>query len=261
MSRAKQPTAEECKTKGTAAFTEGDYHEAVKWYTKGVELDPKNYILYSNRSASFLALKYYFQAFEDADTCISIKGDWLKGYFRKGAVLAALKLWADVAPVYDQGLKCEPNNAEFRNKLDEAVREASVAGIPQKTSDQLKVLLAKEEGNLHFKEGRYLEAIRIYTRGLEFVTNNDEKINLLSNRCVSNAQLQMYKEVVDDANKVLQMTNGVHLKCLLRRALAYESLEKFQLALEDFKGVLGLDPSVKMASEGLMRVSRALGNR
>jgi tetratricopeptide (TPR) repeat protein len=254
---SKKPlTAEECKNKGTAAFTEGDYHEAVKWYTKGIELDGRNYVLYSNRSASFLALNYYFQALEDADTCIGIKGDWLKGYFRKGAVLTSLKLWQEAAPVFEQGLRCEPNNLEFKKKVDEAKVEASKSTSTPKSAEQIRVLAAKEEGNLHFKNGRFPEAVHVYTRGLEFVTHNDEKVNLLSNRCVCNAQLQMYKEVVADATKVLDLTNGTNLKCLLRRALAYESLEKFKDALNDFRAVLAIDPSVKVASEGTMRVSK-----
>jgi tetratricopeptide (TPR) repeat protein len=43
-----------------------------------INIDPKNHVLYSNRSAAYASLKKYKEALEDAEKCIDIKPDWAK---------------------------------------------------------------------------------------------------------------------------------------------------------------------------------------
>ena len=38
------------KDQGNAAYTAKDYASAIRLYSQGIELDPTNYILFSNRS-------------------------------------------------------------------------------------------------------------------------------------------------------------------------------------------------------------------
>ena len=38
------------KDQGNAAYTAKDYASAIRLYSQGIELDPANYILFSNRS-------------------------------------------------------------------------------------------------------------------------------------------------------------------------------------------------------------------
>ena len=37
------------KKKGNEAFSSGDYHKAIEFYTNGIEFDPSNAALFSNR--------------------------------------------------------------------------------------------------------------------------------------------------------------------------------------------------------------------
>ena len=66
-------TAEDWKLKGNALVKEKKYKEALDCYSKAIELDPNNPILYSNRSAMYLNLTEYDQAIADADKAISLK--------------------------------------------------------------------------------------------------------------------------------------------------------------------------------------------
>ena len=50
------------------------------------------------------------------------------------------------------------------------------------------------------------------------------------------------------------------VKALIRRGLAYESLEKYKLGLEDMRKVLELDPSARVASETIARLTRAINS-
>jgi len=258
---ATKKQAEEAKNKGNKFFEEADYTDALKWYTKAIELDSSNHVYYSNRSVTYLNMNHTFQALEDAEQCLALKSDWPKGYFRKGSVLLALKLYPEAVAVFEQGLKVDASDVTLKKKLEETKALAQSTPAAPRTPEQVRVTAAKEEGNFHFKDGRYVLAVQMYTRGLESVSSTEEKVNLLSNRAVSNAQLQMYKEVVNDCSKVLEFTGGNHVKCLLRRALAYESLEKLNDALADFRAAMTIDPSVKLASEGMLRVSKAIDRK
>lgn len=40
------------QAKGNAAFSAGNYQEAIDFFSQAVALDPKNHVLYSNRSAA-----------------------------------------------------------------------------------------------------------------------------------------------------------------------------------------------------------------
>jgi len=59
---------------------------------QAINLDPKDAVLYSNRSFCHVKLGGAFEAFRDANTCITLRPEWTKGYYRKGAALMLLKV-------------------------------------------------------------------------------------------------------------------------------------------------------------------------
>jgi tetratricopeptide (TPR) repeat protein len=61
------------QAKGNAAFSAGNYTDAVSFFSQAIELDPSNHVLFSNRSASHASLKDYEAALDDAKKCVSLK--------------------------------------------------------------------------------------------------------------------------------------------------------------------------------------------
>jgi len=112
-------SAEDLKAKGNQAFTKGDFAEAVKFFSEAINLDPKNHILYSNRSGAFAGQKKYQEALDDADKTIEIKPDWAKGYSRKVTALQFLGRNDEAEKVCDQGLAIEPSNAQLKSSKEE----------------------------------------------------------------------------------------------------------------------------------------------
>eukprot|EP00796_Vickermania_ingenoplastis_P007870 gene7870-5497_t len=104
-------SAEELKSQGNKAFSAGNYLEAINFFSKGIQLDAENHVLFSNRSACYAALHKYKDALDDADKCIRIKPDWVKGYTRRGAALHGLRRYTEAAAAYNTGLGLEANNA------------------------------------------------------------------------------------------------------------------------------------------------------
>lgn len=69
--------ANEEKTIGNKFYQQNQFADAVKHYSKAIDLEP-NAILYSNRSICFYKLKQYRLCIEDADRAIQMDGKYGK---------------------------------------------------------------------------------------------------------------------------------------------------------------------------------------
>lgn len=66
------------KEKGNAALQQGNFKEAVKYYSEAIAVDPNNHVLYSNRSAAYAKDNEFELALEDAEKTVKLKPDWGK---------------------------------------------------------------------------------------------------------------------------------------------------------------------------------------
>ncbi|KAF8681807.1 hypothetical protein HU200_045246 [Digitaria exilis] len=80
---------------------------------QAIELDSTDAILYSNRSFCVLQIGEATRALTDANTCIRMRPEWLKGYYRKGAALMSLKEYKEACDAFLAGLKLDPTNADM----------------------------------------------------------------------------------------------------------------------------------------------------
>lgn len=258
-------SADQFKANGNAAFKDKNYREAIDWYTKAIDLDPTCEAagaLYSNRAASWSGLGDNNKALADGELCVRVRPDWLKGHFRKGVALEALNRLDEAQKAFQDALKTDANNAEVQEKLQSLnarIKERNEKSTPAtcKTAEDAKVL-----GNSHFAQGKYEQAANFYSRAIELSAksggaNPTDIANYYSNRAACNQQVHNYKAVIADCNEALNI-DANHSKALLRRAIAYEGLEKWQLALDDYNAINRISPGMSNVSQGVLRCQRAV---
>ncbi|KAG0293414.1 Hsp90 cochaperone [Linnemannia gamsii] len=127
-------SAEEYKAQGNKAFLAKDYPTAIDHFTKAIELDPTNHVLFSNRSACYASQKNYEKALEDGEKTVELKADWSKGYGRKATALFGLGRYPEANDVYEAGLKIEPTNVQLQKGLQDtkqAMEKEASMGIGQ----------------------------------------------------------------------------------------------------------------------------------
>ncbi|KAM0884697.1 hypothetical protein ACQ4PT_030827 [Festuca glaucescens] len=86
-----------------------------------IKLDPADAVLYSNRSLCHLKCGEAHDALLDADACISLRPEWHKGYYRKGAALMLLLDYKEASDAFLAGVKLDPKNKEMKKAFWEAV--------------------------------------------------------------------------------------------------------------------------------------------
>jgi len=249
--------AEAFKEKGNRAFSEKKFDEAINFYTEAIKIDSRNHVYFSNRSAAYMGKNMYTNALEDAEQCVKLNPKWGKGYFRRAVALLALSRASDAQAVLEEGIRADPSNNDLRGKLEEV--KSTIEKERRFVGDDGKPLsgsqLAKAEGNDHFKNGRYEEAAACYTKALELTQDKDERSILFSNRAACHSQHQNWHAMLDDCNKAIEF-NPKNVKAVMRRGLAYEGLEKYQLAIDDMKKVIELDPASQLARNASAAVAR-----
>lgn len=114
--------ADEAKAKGNAAFSSGNFTEAIKHFSTAIDLSPTNHVLYSNRSASYASLNQFTEALQDAQKTVDLKPDWPKGYSRLGAAYVGLHQYSDAVDAYKKGLEIDPSNEALKSGLSDAQR-------------------------------------------------------------------------------------------------------------------------------------------
>ncbi|KAJ7895939.1 activator of Hsp70 and Hsp90 chaperone [Mycena olivaceomarginata] len=99
------------KDQGNKAFAAKDYDKAIELFTQAIALDPKNHVLFSNRSAAHAGKRQWADALTDAEQCVAVNSSWAKGYARKGAALHGARRYDEAIAAYEEGLKLEDSPA------------------------------------------------------------------------------------------------------------------------------------------------------
>jgi serine/threonine-protein phosphatase 5 len=114
--------AEDLKLLGNAAFKEKHWHQAEEFYTKAIEANPNNHVLWSNRAAAHLHLEEYGSAIADATKAIELDPNFTKAYYRRGEAQFSLSHFQDAVANFRSAAKLSPQDPMLRRRLQESER-------------------------------------------------------------------------------------------------------------------------------------------
>uniref|UniRef100_H3A8Q6 Translocase of outer mitochondrial membrane 34 n=1 Tax=Latimeria chalumnae TaxID=7897 RepID=H3A8Q6_LATCH len=131
---------------------------------------------------------------------------------------------------------------------------------PKKRSASASEL--KQAGNESFKNGQYGQAASLYTEAIRLLeekgAKNTEELSILySNRAACYLKDGNCNECIKDCTVALKLV-PFGIKSLMRRAAAYDALERYRLAYVDYKTALQADSTIQAAHDGANRMTKAL---
>ncbi|CAB3375203.1 Hypothetical predicted protein [Cloeon dipterum] len=114
--------AEVCKETANKYFKEQNFDEAVKWYSKAIELNPNVAVYYANRSFANLRQEAFGYALSDASKAILLDKSYVKGYYRRAAAHMSLGKFKLALRDFETVTKARPNDSDAKKKFLECTK-------------------------------------------------------------------------------------------------------------------------------------------
>ena len=277
----------EAKEEGNKAFKAGDWSKAAQLYADALETvadtglsDTKlQATLHSNRAAALLKAGDAAEAAMSCEAALALSFDdkplRLKLHLRAGAALEKTGRATGAVAAYKAALVLDSNSTEAKAGIERAGPAAAAAAATAATTTTTatapaaespaagpvvppNVLKAKEAGNAAFKLGQFGDAVDHYSKALSLVKGSSMpavEVMLLSNRAMAALKDGIPRRCVSDCDAALKIEPH-NAKALLRRASAYEQLEKYTKAAGDYNHVCKQYPGHPQARKGFDRACR-----
>jgi len=262
VSDADKAKANELKDKGNKVLQAGQVDDAIDLYSEGINLDPSNHLLYSNRAACYVKQHNWKGALVDSQKCVEIAPNWGKGYVRLGNALHALKKVEDAIAAFKKGLTFESaNDAATNSSLKKGLAEsqslwndmqsAKAAKSDKKDSESTKKAAElKQKGNDALGRKEYKKAIDFYSEAINIDLDNPL---IYSNRSAAYANLNMWSEAYADATRC-NFLDPKFGKGWQRKGFAAMNLKKYDEAKLAFNRGLDIEPDNQQLKQGLQDV-------
>jgi tetratricopeptide (TPR) repeat protein len=221
-------TAQEWYTEAKEYYNKGEYTTALDYYTKAIEMGPTKDTYFGERGQCYYMLSQYKESVADYTEAIKLDDEWW-GYFNnRGLSKVYLKLYSSAIEDFDKSIKRNSSKAMVYNyrgyskymlqmyqaSIDDwkMMKEKDPDHEPfwnyiKDAKDKLNPDAGKtarqwnDEGNKHFDEEEYSEAITFYTKAINIDKDNDE---FYGNRGNCYYYLERYSLALDDYNNAIK---------------------------------------------------------
>ncbi|XP_044125082.1 small glutamine-rich tetratricopeptide repeat-containing protein alpha isoform X1 [Bufo gargarizans] len=120
--------AEWLKTEGNEQMKVENFESAIAFYTKAIDLNPRNAVYFCNRAAAYSKIGNYAGAVRDCEEAITIDPSYSKAYGRMGLALSSLNKHAEAVGFYKRALELDPDNDTYKANLK--IAEQKMKEIP-----------------------------------------------------------------------------------------------------------------------------------
>lgn len=213
----------------TALEGMANFKKACETLTMGLAVEPRNKDLITMKAKFDDKLREQkSEALQDQASAFQKSGD-IAGAFR----------------ALEQARAIDSANSALQDKFDKVkVLYDNAEKARKKGLSPLERM--KEDGDEKYKNGMFEEAISLYTKCIDQLRANGDKgevlIKALSNRSACYKQLSNFDATIEDTTAVIDIEPD-NVKALVRRAQAFEAVERYKLAYQDVKHVIALGPN------------------
>ena len=206
-------TAQDYFRRGFRASSEGHTQEAVKEYSKAIELDPSFASAYHNRGILYNNLGEQQKALDDYNKAIELDPSYAFAYNGRGNVYRGFGERQKALDDYNKAIELDPSFAYAYNG----------------------------RGNVYSDLGEQQKALEDYNKAIEL---DPSFANAYNGRGIIYYDLGEQQKALEDYNKAIEL--DLNYKFAYRnRGLLYSKLGNLEAAVKDYTQAIQLDPKYK----------------
>ena len=204
------------------------YSEAIADYSKAIELNPSYAMSYNNRGGLYYNQKKYDEAIRDFTKASELDLTDMKAYYNRGLAYQNIGRHDLAVEDFTQAIEIDPN----------------FAGAYYNRSNSYSKL-----GKIYESSNDYAKATELDSQHKSETVPDDLKVIIQQNK-KTHQRKEKSSKAVEEATKMIEKFPK-YAKFYNDRGWAYIELDKFDLALADFKKALEIDPKNARAQLGL----------
>ncbi len=240
-------TAQDYFRRGFRASSEGHKQEAVKEYSKAIELDPSFASAYHNRGILYNDLGEYPKSLKDYSKAIELNPTYVSAYYGRGNTYYDLGEHQKALEDYNKVIELDPSFAFAYNGRGNVYRGL---GERQKALDDYNKAIELDpsfayayngRGNVYSDLGEQQKALEDYNKAIEL---DPSFANAYNGRGIIYYDLGEQQKALEDYNKAIEL--DLNYKFAYRnRGLLYSKLGNLEAAVKDYTQAIQLDPKYK----------------
>lgn len=195
---------------GLEQFDNDKIDDAIKTFSKVIEISPDYSEAYKERGTSYIKKKQYNKSIDDLDKAIELNPEFTAAYNNRGIVYSILGEHKTAMENFDKAIAIDKSFIKpYNNKA-----------------------------RLYQIQGENEKAFELYAAALEI---NPEYAPLYNNRGLLYYSEKQYRKAADDFTNAIR-NDEEYADAYHNRGITYYYMDQFEKALKDYNGAILLDP-------------------
>jgi tetratricopeptide (TPR) repeat protein len=250
MAAVKKLGAVDWYKEGFALAEARRYRDAISFYNRSIEADPRNATAYNSRGWAYYKIHDYRSALQDYNRALELKPNFPSALVNRAYTLWGMKQYDKALIDTNRVLELKPEYARafearsliylYMNENTHAIEDSSKA-IELHPNNAYAYL---HRGNAYRNTGRYEEALKDYQKSIDINPANPDVFN---GRGYALYLLKKYDDALNDINNALEMNKNPATTlffpaiALYRRGLIYNQFKNSEGAIRDFSKVIEME--------------------
>ena len=255
---------------GAIMQKQGNYDEALRYYSKAEYLDPSNINTRINVGTLYHEKGDYKTAITAFDSVLTLYPDNVSANLNKAQALAKMGDTKDALAIYKKLTKLEPNNEIVQNQMVTMLRDSmSISEFieyTKKNTNNASEVLYSYALDLH-KQNKLKDSIVLYNEVINLAPSNSEAYVNLAIAHSQNKNFEDSLNILNNANtkfpdnqqiaETIKLINTQAKDLKLERAANYYNNKEYQNAINEY---LSISPASKDSMLGVASAYQNLGD-